>query len=108
MNRRSLFAKTPFKLCQRERICIRTADLIETQMARRNSLNLPEVIELISGYMESSVRFQCMMDGVQKLRCHQPASVMPSLWPRIGKEEIKCFNHPFGKKITNGIGNFDI
>jgi hypothetical protein len=33
---------------------------------------------------------------------------MAALRPRIGKEQIKCFNGFFGQQITRGVGNFDL
>jgi len=48
------------------------------------------------------------MNRIQKLIRNNPATMMAAFWPRIGEEQIKCFDRCFREQIANGVTALDV
>jgi hypothetical protein len=62
---------------------------------------MPEIIELISCDVQNAVGLQSRSDCIQKIVRENPALLMPPLWPRVGKEEVKGFYRIFRQQMPH-------
>ncbi len=104
VNRRALLAKSPLEFCRRQRRVF-DLDLAKTRIAGSDSLDLLEVITLISRDVKRSVGDERALNRIEKIRRDEATAMMATFWPGIGKEQVECFNGFFGQQITNSVGN---
>src|SRR6266571_4673995 len=73
-----------------------------------DALNLLKIIQLICGEVEKTTVVERAMNRIEKLCFDNPASVMTSLRPRVGEQEVKIRDRSFGQQVAHSIGTFHI
>ena len=77
--------------------------ICEARMSSGQSLDFVKVIGLIGRDPKNAVVHKCAMNGIEKLIRDDPATMMPTFWPRIREEQVKCLNRRFRQQIPNRV-----
>src|SRR5437773_1536207 len=81
--------------------------LLRDKEAGRDELeNGSEIISLISRNAQAPVRHEKTMQRSNKVFCHDAATMMPPLRPRIGKQKVNDIDGVRRKQIFDGVGSF--